>query len=106
MLRLVQLATAIVVLIGVFYRYFPPTIHQDVRDYAHVDIGELLKHSRDYDGKPVTVSGTVVANAGVLGVGEYRIRQNDADILIVSKHGIPGTGTVVTLKGLFSIKHS
>ena len=99
-LRLVQVATAVLVLVATAYRFWPfesPT----ALNYSKSDIAQLLRYPKDYDGKPVTVTGTVSGNAGILGYGGYRIRQGDSEILVISGRGIPGLEQNVTVSGIF-----
>ena len=100
MLRLVQLMTAIVVLIGVIYRIWP-SASGPTSNYSKTDIAQLVKHAAEFDGKAVTVNGTVAGNAGVFGYGAYRIRQGDNEILVISSHGIPIPGAEVAVSGTF-----
>ena len=107
MVRLVQLITAIVILIGVLYQFYP-SAGSSALDYGktvvglnRVTVSELLTRAKDFDGKTVTVRGTVVNNAGILGYGVFRIRQGNDDIEIISTHGIPNPGAEVTITGVF-----
>jgi len=100
MLRLVQFVTAILILMGVIYRFIPSQ-SLPVGGYSKTSIALLLKQSKDYDGKTVTVNGTVAGNAGIFGYGGYRIRQGADEILIISSHGIPASGAEVTVSGVF-----
>lgn len=101
MLRLIQLMTAILVLASVIYRFLPAADHVSPSSYPKTEISELISRSREYDGKAVTVTGTVTGNAGVFGYGAYRLRRAKDELLIISRHGIPESGTEVTVSGTF-----
>ena len=66
-------------------------------------VGELIAHASRYDGKVVKVEGRVIGSVGVMGFGGYRLQQEDSadTILIMSRGGIPPSGTVVTVSGIF-----
>jgi hypothetical protein len=66
-----------------------------------VEIPTLLKRAHEYDGQRVTVAGTVSHSAAIMGVGGYRLRQGDAEVLVLSAHGIPETGSEVHVRGTF-----
>jgi hypothetical protein len=65
------------------------------------EVSQLLANPGEFDGRFVTVKGTVQESAAVMGVGGYRLRQGPSEIYILSSHGIPSTGTQVTVSGTF-----
>ena|SRR5579864_9413581 len=65
------------------------------------DIATVLSRARTFDGKPVMVSGTVLDSAAIMGVGGYRLKQDNVELFVVSSHGIPETGSHVTVHGVF-----
>jgi hypothetical protein len=69
--------------------------------FMATDISQLLTSVTEHDGKVVTVKGTVQESAAVLGLGGYRLRQGNAEIFVLSSHGIPQTGTEVVVTGTF-----
>ena len=66
-------------------------------------IGDLLTHSEAYDGRVVRVSGVVVGRVGVLGLGGYRLEQQETgdEIVVLSRTGVPAIGTTLTVAGTF-----
>src|ERR1041385_6743958 len=66
-----------------------------------MDIPTLLSKANSFDGRQVTVTGTVIHSAAVMGVGTYRLQQDDAELAVLSSHGIPEVGTRATVSGIF-----
>jgi hypothetical protein len=66
-----------------------------------VSISELLVNSEKYEDTNVSVKGKVVGNAGVLGVGGYKLVAEGAEIFVVSKDGVPQLDSTVTVTGTF-----
>lgn len=66
-------------------------------------ISELTARASQYDGKVVKVEGRVIGSVGIMGFGGYRLQQEDSadTILIMSRGGIPPTGALVTVSGIF-----
>lgn len=97
---MIKYLVVLLVAAGVIYAVFlrdKPAI--DAR--TATDIATVLKKPNAYDGRPVTVRGTVLASAAILGVGGYRLGQGDAEVLVLGRHGIPEIGTQVTVSGMF-----
>jgi hypothetical protein len=65
------------------------------------DLSDILKRPKEFDGRDVTVWGTVVRSVGLFGVGGYLLKQGDAEIYVVSSHGVPTPGTQITVSGSF-----
>jgi hypothetical protein len=103
LLRLIQILTAIIILLSVLYRCLPSS-PSTVFTYSNTKISDLLAHSRDYDSKPVSVTGIVLGNAGIFGYGGYKLKQGDSEILVITTHGIPPAGSEVVVSGIF--KHA
>lgn len=66
-----------------------------------IEISSLLKDAPRYDGRKVAIQGVVSGNAAVMGVGGYRLKSGDAEILVVSSRGIPPAGAERVVKGTF-----
>lgn len=71
------------------------------RDLTTLTITELNHNSTEYDGREVTIKGVVSKNAGVLGAGAYIVSDDNSDILILSKSGIPEFGSKISVSGMF-----
>ncbi len=66
-----------------------------------VAIAELKGDPGRFDGKEITVRGVVEGAAGILDWGGYRISDGSGEILVLSKAGIPATGSSMTVSGTF-----
>jgi hypothetical protein len=96
----VRIGLIILLLAVVFYfvvRESKPTIDT----FMATDVSQLLAKPGEFDGRFVTVKGTVQESAAVMGVGGYRLSQGPSEIYILSSHGIPPTGAQVTVSGTF-----
>lgn len=69
--------------------------------YTPMEIVELNRRSHEFDGRRVTVSGTVIYSAAIMGVGGYFLRQGSAEILIVGAGGMPQAGSKIVVSGTF-----
>lgn len=65
------------------------------------EISELLKKTNEFDGQRVTVTGTVLRGASILGLGGFTIEQNGAEIFVVTSRGTPELRSQVTVSGTF-----
>ena len=52
-----------------------------------------------YQNRTLRVSGTVVTSVGVLGTGGYQIDDGTGKIFVVSRTGVPGKGSRITVTG-------
>lgn len=66
---------------------------------VHKPIQELRTHSRDYEGKMVTISGTVAEAVGIGGVGTYLVDDGTGQIWVYTSKGVPSTGEQVKVRG-------
>jgi hypothetical protein len=65
-------------------------------------IGDLNANAAKYDGKTVSIAGTVQGGAGGLGLGEYQVKDATGTLTVVSDNGSPPqSGSKVTVKGIF-----
>ena len=66
-------------------------------------IASLIREPAKYDGKNVTVTGTVVGRLGLMGVGGFRLRDSTSgdEIAIFSTKGIPPNGSSISISGKF-----
>ena len=97
MLRfLFGLFAIVVILYAVFWRGNPA-----IETLMPLEISTLLKRANEFDGQRVTVGGTVLDSAAVMGLGGFRLRQGDAEVLVLTSHGIPETRSEVRVSGTF-----
>lgn len=99
MIKTIVLLGALLVLVLVYFNSQNGSAIID--SITATEVNQLLKQPMKYDGKLVTVQGTVVDSAAVLGIGGYRLRQADSEIYVVSGHGIPQPGSKVVVTGTF-----
>ncbi len=62
-------------------------------------IAKILKHPREYDGKTVTVSGTVKQAVNLLFIKYYVVDDGSGSIPVVTKRAVPSTGEKVSVTG-------
>lgn len=62
-------------------------------------IGKIQAGPRDYDGKPVTVKGTVTDSANLLFMKFFVVKDATGEIHVVTERIIPRKGETVTVKG-------
>jgi hypothetical protein len=62
-------------------------------------IGDIKANPGKYEGKRVTISGTVTASANVLFVKGYWVEDGTGKILVVPKGAVPAEGAKVTTSG-------
>ncbi len=62
-------------------------------------IGKIQANPRDYDGKPVTVKGTVTESANLLLLKFFVVKDATGEIHVVTERIIPNKGETVTVKG-------
>ncbi|MCK1471314.1 MULTISPECIES: hypothetical protein [unclassified Bradyrhizobium] len=65
------------------------------------EISTLLAEPHQYDGRQVTVRGTVVRSAAILGFGGYTLEQGGAELFVATTRGIPEPGRQITVSGTF-----
>lgn len=63
-------------------------------------IAEVTGGIREYDGKTVTVKGTVSRSVNVLGLKTFEISDGTASIRVVTERGLPSEGSEVTVTGV------
>jgi hypothetical protein len=66
---------------------------------APTRIGRILDDPGHYRNRLVRVEGTVVASAGVLNTGAYQVKDDTGSIYVISRSGVPRTGTRVQVEG-------
>ena len=67
-----------------------------------IHIRDLLDKPQEYDGKTVTVKGTVTQSVGVLGTGAYEIDDGTGKIYVIAKgQGVPRQGAKTKAEGRF-----
>lgn len=62
-------------------------------------IGKIQAGPRDYDGKAVTVKGTVTDSANLLFMKYFVVKDGTGEIHVVTERIIPRKGEMVTVKG-------
>lgn len=63
------------------------------------DIGEITANIRDWDGKAVTIEGTVSAPLNIVVAKMYRLTDDTGEILVVTEKGLPADGEAVRVDG-------
>ena len=66
---------------------------------ATTRIGRILDDPGHFRNRSVRIDGTVVASAGALGTGAYQVQDATGKIYVVSRTGVPRTGTHVQVEG-------
>ena len=97
---MIKYLTGLFILLAVVYAAFFRG-NSAIDALTATDIATVLSKANAFDGKRVTVSGTVLDSAAIMGLGGYRLKQGDAEVFVVSSHGIPETGSRVTVSGTF-----
>lgn len=64
-----------------------------------VKIGRIQADPSRFANRTVKVSGTVVNSVGVMGTGGYQVQDDTGKIIVISRSGVPSTGSRVTVKG-------
>ncbi|HPC83750.1 MAG TPA: hypothetical protein P5234_10455 [Thermoanaerobaculaceae bacterium] len=62
-------------------------------------ISDLKADPRKYEGKTVTIKGTVTASASILFVKGFWLEDGTGKILVSPKGAVPREGEVVTVRG-------
>jgi hypothetical protein len=62
-------------------------------------ISDLKADPGKYEGKVVTIKGTVTASANVLFVKGFWVEDESGKILVVPKAGVPKEGEQITVRG-------
>jgi hypothetical protein len=66
---------------------------------APVTIARINEDPSGYRNRVVHVDGTVVTSVGVMGTGGYQIDDGTGKIFVLSRTGVPSTGTRVSVTG-------
>ncbi len=62
-------------------------------------IGKILENPRDYDGKPVTISGKVTEVFSLVVIKYFIVQDKTGEIAVITKRPLPAEGTKITVKG-------
>ena len=62
-------------------------------------IGRINADPSRFANRPVKVSGTVTTSIGILGTGGYQIEDRTGQIYVLSRTGVPSSGSRVTVTG-------
>lgn len=66
---------------------------------AATKISDILANSSQYEGKDLTISGTVGDTAALLGKGAYQLGDGSGNIWVVTSQPPPQKGQSITTKG-------
>jgi hypothetical protein len=66
---------------------------------APLTIGRINQDPARFRNRIVHVNGTVVTSVGVLGTGGYQIDDGTGRILVLSRTGVPASGSRVSVTG-------
>ncbi len=64
-----------------------------------VKIARINADPSRYQNRTVRVSGSVTTSAGLLGTGGYQIEDDTGKIFVVSRSGVPSSGSRVEVTG-------
>ena len=64
-----------------------------------VKIARINADPSRYQNRSVRVSGAVTTSAGILGTGGYQIQDETGKIFVVSRSGVPSSGSRVEVTG-------
>ncbi len=62
-------------------------------------IGKILEDPRDYDGKVVTVKGTVKESVNIIFLKSFVVSDGTGEIMVTTARAVPRVGATVTVKG-------
>lgn len=62
-------------------------------------VGEVAAHPEKYDGKVVTVKGTVKGSANLLVVKGYSLADDKGQLLVITDKDVPKPGTSMVVRG-------
>lgn len=66
-------------------------------------VSEVLDAPNTYVGKTVKVSGEVVHNLGLFGVGGFLLTDGPAQLAVLTTEGVPRKGQQVEVEGTFQV---
>jgi hypothetical protein len=66
---------------------------------APVTIARINQNPSRFRNQTVRVNGTVVTSAGILGTGGYQLDDGTGRIFVVSRTGVPSSGSRVSVTG-------
>jgi hypothetical protein len=64
-----------------------------------VKISQIKADPAKYQSKTVAIRGTVVNSVGVLSRGGYEVDDGSGRIYVITSHGVPSSGAMVTVEG-------
>lgn len=94
------LATGIIVILVAVIAISGWYFAQQMIQPRPIPVGTILGDLRAWDGRPVTVRGTVTNRLSIAGFKSYDIEDESGSIKIVTQRGIPPAGEVVTVTGV------
>lgn len=97
---ILSIVSGIIVTLFVYY-YTTSRLTGSPVEALNVELHDLLARQNDYEGRRVRVQGIVGGNAGMLGVGAYRLWSGASQVFVVSIGGIPAMGSPVIVQGTF-----
>ena len=66
---------------------------------APVTIGRINADPSRFYNRTITVHGTVTTSVGILGTGGYQIEDPTGKIFVISRTGVPSSGSRVSVTG-------
>ena len=66
---------------------------------APLTIGRINADPSRYYNRNVTVQGTVTTSVGLLGTGGYQVEDETGKIYVISRTGVPSSGSRVSVTG-------
>ncbi len=66
---------------------------------APITIGRINQDPSRFRNRTIHVNGTVVTSAGILGTGGYQIDDGTGRIFVLSRTGVPASGSRVSVTG-------
>lgn len=70
-----------------------------VQQYFTTPINKIVENLRDYDGKPVKISGEVTEVFGLVVIKYFIVKDKKGDIIVVTKRPLLREGSKITIKG-------
>ena len=62
-------------------------------------VGDILTNSRKYDGKVVTIKGSVTSSVNLLAIKWFTLKDETGEIAVVTERAVPREGEIVSVKG-------
>ncbi len=63
-------------------------------------IKDILERPADFEGRSVTLAGTVVEAANILVLRYYKVDDGTGQLVVITKKAVPAKGASVTARGI------